>query len=239
MFDQTLLNSSRARPAIVLGYVLEFIAVGVLVLIPLIRTEALTDIFSSRHFIKLPSPPQAPAASLATAMRRKPTTPDVLTSPTEIPRLIVQFREEPAFLEGPSVGVSDGVPNGIPGGNQDGLMSSIFSSSVAPPPPPTPKPSKAPAFRVGGRVQAARLIAQPKPAYPPMARIARIQGVVELEATIGRDGTIQDLRVLQGHPLLVKAALEAVSRWRYQPTLLNGEPVGVVTEIDVIFTLAE
>jgi protein TonB len=77
------------------------------------------------------------------------------------------------------------------------------------------------------------------PDYPPLARMARIQGTVRLEAVISTDGRIQNLRVLAGHPLLVNAALEAVARWRYQPTLLNGEPVEVVTEIDVNFTLAE
>jgi len=77
------------------------------------------------------------------------------------------------------------------------------------------------------------------PDYPPLARMARVQGTVRLEAVISTDGRIQNLRVLTGHPLLVNAALEAVARWRYQPTLLNGEPVEVVTEIDVNFTLAE
>jgi protein TonB len=69
--------------------------------------------------------------------------------------------------------------------------------------------------------------------------MARIQGTVRLEAIISKDGTIQDLHTVSGHPLLIKAAIEAVSRWRYQPTLLNGEPVEVVTEVDVNFTLAE
>jgi len=88
-------------------------------------------------------------------------------------------------------------------------------------------------------VENAKLLFQPKPEYPPLAKMARIQGTVRLEAVISKDGTIQDLKVVSGHPLLVKAALEAVQRWRYQPTLLNGEPVEVITEIDVNFTLAE
>ena len=85
----------------------------------------------------------------------------------------------------------------------------------------------------------ARLIFQPKPAYPPLALAAHVEGTVRMEAVIGRDGTIQDLNVISGHTLLVLAAREAVSRWRYQPTLLNGEPVEVVTEIQVSFKLAE
>jgi protein TonB len=94
-------------------------------------------------------------------------------------------------------------------------------------------------IRVGGIVSAARLIYQPKPEYPELARMARTEGAVELEAVIAKDGTIEMLKVLRGHPLLIKAALEAVRQWRYQPTLLNGEPVEVVTEITVNFKLAE
>jgi len=86
-------------------------------------------------------------------------------------------------------------------------------------------------------VEAAKLIFQVKPEYPPLAKMARIQGVVRLEAVISTGGTIRNLRVLAGHPLLVKAAIDAVARWRYQPTLLNGDPVEVITEIDVNFTL--
>ena len=88
-------------------------------------------------------------------------------------------------------------------------------------------------------MSAARLIYQPKPEYPEIAKMTRTEGVVEFEAVIGKDGTIEELKVLRGHPLLVKAALEAVRRWRYQPTLLNGEPIEVVTEITVNFKLAE
>ncbi|MGH6630412.1 MAG: energy transducer TonB, partial [Burkholderiales bacterium] len=94
-------------------------------------------------------------------------------------------------------------------------------------------------IRVGGQVEAARAICQPAPEYPPLAKMARIQGVVRLDAVISVDGTIQNLKLISGHPLLVRAALEAVARWRYQPTLLNGEPVEVLTEIDVNFHLAD
>jgi protein TonB len=88
-------------------------------------------------------------------------------------------------------------------------------------------------------VQAARLVNQPKPSYPPLARQARIQGVVRFNAVIGRDGSIQNLTLVSGHPLLVPSATEAVRQWRYQPTLLNGDPVEVVTTIDVNFTLSQ
>src|SRR5438094_8591545 len=88
-------------------------------------------------------------------------------------------------------------------------------------------------LRVGGNVQQQMLVDQPRPVYPPMAKQARIQGVVRFEAIIARDGTVANLTVLSGHPLLVEAAIEAVKRWVYKTTLLNGEPVEVVTQIDV------
>ena len=75
--------------------------------------------------------------------------------------------------------------------------------------------------------------------YPPLAKQARISGVVHLNAVIAKDGTIQDLKVISGHPLLIQAAMDAVRQWVYAPTLLNGEPVEVVTQIDVNFTLSQ
>ena len=119
-----------------------------------------------------------------------------------------------------------------------GVLGGIISSS-APPPPPPPKAVTPKRIRLGGQVEQAKLMFQPKPEYPPLAKMARIQGTVKLEALISKDGTIQELKVISGHPLLVKAAVSAVQQWRYRPTLLSGEPVEVQTEIDVIFTLSE
>jgi protein TonB len=92
-------------------------------------------------------------------------------------------------------------------------------------------------LRVGTGVQAANLIFGPKPVYPQLAKSARVQGTIKLQAIIAVDGTIKNLRLISGPPLLVNAAVEAVRRWQYKPTLLNGSPVEVITEIDVNFTL--
>jgi protein TonB len=92
---------------------------------------------------------------------------------------------------------------------------------------------------VGGNVQAAKLVSQQRPEYPPLARQARITGVVRFSATIAKDGGVAKLELVSGHPLLVQAATDAVSKWVYQPTLLNGEPVEVLTQIDVNFTLTQ
>lgn len=109
-----------------------------------------------------------------------------------------------------------------------------------PPPPPPPIPSAAPSrIKVGGNVAAHNLISQPRPVYPPEAKQAGIQGTVQLSAIIDREGRIEHLEVISGHPMLAPAALEAVKQWVYRPTLLNGQPVEVQTQIDVNFTLSQ
>jgi protein TonB len=111
---------------------------------------------------------------------------------------------------------------------------------AAPPPPPSvQKNVQTPRIPVGSIVQAAKLIRQPKPIYPQPAKQVRIQGVVKLHALISKEGTIEDLKVVSGHPLLIPSALEAVKQWAYQPTLLNGVPVEVETDIDVNFILSQ
>ena len=88
-------------------------------------------------------------------------------------------------------------------------------------------------------MQQANLIRKITPVYPPLAKQARIQGQVRFTAIIGKDGSIQNLQIVSGHPLLVPAAQDAVRQWLYRPTLLNGEPVEVITQIDVNFTLSQ
>ena len=111
-------------------------------------------------------------------------------------------------------------------------QSTLTSAQSAPFPPTAAK-----RLRVGSAVQARKLISQAKPVYPRLAKQGRIQGAVLLEALLDVNGAVSQLRVVSGHPLLVQAALEAVRQWRYEQTLLNNEPVEVVTVIDVVFTL--
>jgi len=107
---------------------------------------------------------------------------------------------------------------------------------AAEPAPPKSVPSGP--IHVSSGVTAAKLVFGPPPVYPRIAVAARSQGIVRLEATIAEDGSIRNLQVVSGPPLLVNAALDAVRQWRYHPTLLNGTAVQVLTEIDVTFTLS-
>ena len=120
-----------------------------------------------------------------------------------------------------------------------GEGSKVLSSIVNPPPTVAiAKPSLSGPLRVSGGVERGFLVHEVKPNYPPLARQARIQGTVLLQAVIGRDGSIENLRVVSGHPMLAPAAIEAVRQWRYRPYTLNGTPVQVQTEITVNFVLA-
>jgi len=159
-----------------------------------------------------------------------------LVAPKVIPKDIKIIKEEEQPDMG-MTGVAGGVPGGISGGSMGGVIGGVIGGAGATMAPPPPK-AQLKRVTVGGNVQAARLVNKVQPQYPPLARQTRISGTVKLHAIIGKDGSVQQLQVVSGHPLLVQSALDAVKQWRYQPTLLNGEPVEVDTEIDVIFSLA-
>ncbi len=133
-------------------------------------------------------------------------------------------------------GVIGGVPGGIPGGQLGGVIGGIVNSTSS-----TYIPKLQPVIpqrvRVSQGVTTGLLIHKVQPVYPPIAKAARVQGEVQLKAIISKEGTIEDLQLVSGHPMLVPPAIEAVKQWRYRPYLLNGQPVEVETTITVIFTL--
>ena len=232
------------RAAIPCAYIGEVLLVGAMALVPLIYTEALPKAVWM-EVLRAPSPP--PPSSVGTQASRRATrgvsSAEILKAPPSIPPTIAQIHDEPlppAQFPSTFIGVPGGIYDGQSDAGLDPVLRNILRNPTPQPPPPQRSRDAQPVrIRVGGIVSAARLIYQPKPEYPKLATMTRTEGAVEFEAVIGKDGTIEELKVLRGHPLLVKAALEAVRRWRYQPTLLNGEPVEVVTEITVNFKLAE
>jgi TonB family protein len=106
------------------------------------------------------------------------------------------------------------------------------AAGVGAPPPPAPAPQ-----RIGSVLAPANLIKQVSPIYPPEARAARVQGVVLLQVKIEKQGSVANVQVVSGHPLLTQAAIDAVNQWRYQPVLLNGEPIEVITTVTVNFVM--
>jgi protein TonB len=250
MFEQSLLDQAARtrRPwTVAVSFIFQCFLVGLLILVPLIYTDTLPKTQLMSFLVAPPPPPPPPpppAAAPVKVVKVIPRQFDAgrLMAPKSIPKQIAMIKEEELPDTAGAVGVVGGVPGGVPGGTPGGVIGGIIGAAPVAPPPPPPKvevqkPVTPQRIRVGGNVQAAKIINQPKPVYPPLAKQARIQGTVRFTAIIGRDGTIQNLQLISGHPLLVPAAQEAVKQWRYQPTLLNGEPVEVITQIDVNFTL--
>lgn len=223
------------RAAMPMGSMVEGLVVAALILYPLIYTSALPKT-QLMKFLVAPAPP-ASSTPPATRQRvvRCVSIAQLMAMPSVIPKTIPQVKNLPEPISDAS-GIA--VPGSVPQANGNGMLGLLPGASSIPPPPPAAKavPER---IRVGGVVEAAKVLYRPMPAYPPLAKMAGLQGVVRLEAVIGKNGSIQNLRVISGHPLLIEAALDAVKQWRYEPTLLDGVPVEVVTEIDVAFNLSQ
>ena len=245
MFEDSLLESggrlrTKRGMTTTVSFVLQILLVGVLVLIPLLYTEALPKQQLMTFLVAPPPPPPPPPPPAAVPQRVvKVVQTDIingeLRTPTKIPKKVEMIKEEeapPPVMA--SAGVVGGVPGGVPGGQMGGVIGGIISST----PVAVPKVATPQRVRVSQGVSQGLLIHRVQPMYPPLARQARIQGTVVLQAEISKDGTIENLRLISGHPMLAPSAIEAVRQWRYKPYFLNGEPVAVETQITVNFTLA-
>ncbi|MFZ0320314.1 MAG: energy transducer TonB [Candidatus Sulfotelmatobacter sp.] len=243
MFEDSLLESGgrlktkRGRTT-TFAIILEIALIGVMVLMPLIFTEALPKQQLMTFLVAPPPPPPPPPPAAAPVKIVKQIQTDIvngaLRTPTKIPQKIQMIKEDEAPPAMASSGVVGGVPGGIPGGQMGGVIGGIISST----PVAVPKVATPQRVRVSAGVTNGLLIRRVQPNYPPLARQARISGTVVLRAVIGKDGSIENLQLVSGHPMLAPAAIEAVKQWKYKPYLLNGEPVEVDTEVQVNFTLA-
>jgi protein TonB len=243
MFEDSLIESGgklktkRGWTSIV-SFGLQVMIVGVMILIPLIFTEALPKGTTMFMLVAPPPPPPPPPAAAPVKVVKQIQTDIVngeLRTPTKIPKKVQMIKEDeappPAMA---SAGVVGGVPGGVPGGSMGGVMGSILNST----PTVAPKIATPQRVRVSSGVSTGMLVRKVPPTYPPLARQARIQGTVILQATISKEGAIENLQLISGHPMLAPAAIEAVKQWKYKPYLLNGEPVEVETQVQVNFTLA-
>lgn len=243
MFEDSLMESggkikTKRGATTIIAFILEVLFLIILVLLPLIFTEALPtkQLMTMLTAPPPPPPPPPPPAAAPVVVKKIQSELDngQLRTPTAIPKKIQMIKEdEPPPSAGPA-GVVGGVPGGVPGGAMGGVLGSVMSSV----PTAVPKAATPQRVRVSQGVSQGLLVHKVQPQYPPLARQARIQGTVVLQALIGKDGNIQNLHVVSGHPMLTNAALEAVKEWKYKPYYLNGEPVEVETTINVNFTLS-
>jgi protein TonB len=204
-----------------------------LIVVPLLTSDAIPEPQSGvRAFLvepmSVPPPPPPPAARPAAAPRVTPKPQpqqQAFVAPVEVPTEITP--EQALDLGGDHTGSLDGVDGGVPGGVVGGIVGGL---PEAPPPPAAP-------VRVGGGVREPRRVSAVPPVYPDLAVKARMQGTVVVEATINERGRVVNVSLVQGAPLLTDAALEAVKKWVYTPTLVNGVPTPVIMTVTVHFRL--
>jgi protein TonB len=239
MFAESMLETSWAQRTrrswtTLTSFGLQVMVIGLLLVLPLWKTVVMP---SARV---LPTPvsigsraPEAAAPQIRSGSVSSQATNFLtprLMQPGRIPIGIPISGDDPSPppTGGPAIGLA-GPGTGIP----DGILR--IGGGVMPVTPPAPAPVVR-AIRTSSMLEG-NLIRRIEPVYPPLARSARIQGRVVLAAVISKAGTIENLRTLSGHPMLVPSAVDAVSQWRYRPYILNGEPVEVETQITVNFTL--
>jgi protein TonB len=238
MFEDSLIESGgklkdKRRMTAAFSFFLEAVVIGVMILIPLLFTEALPNLAASMSLVAPPPPPPPPPPAAVHIVKQVQT--DIvngqLRTPTKIPKKVEMIKEEEAPPPMMS-GVVGGVPGGVPGGSMGGVMGGIIGNTAMIPKVAVQR------IRVSSGVTQGLVMHRVEPIYPAIAKAARVQGTVVLAAVIGKDGTIQNLHVVSGHPLLQGAAMDAVKQWKYRPYILNGEPVEVDTQVIVNFTLA-
>jgi len=248
MFSDSLLEFGPQRKrktfATTVSFIFNCVAVGLMLIVPLLFTEELPKAQLLTFLVAPPPPPPPPPPAAAQPVKVvKQIETDMLNTgqlrtPTKIPQKVEIIKEEeappPMMATG---GVVGGVPGGIPGGQLGGVIGWIVNAANS---ASVPKfvPVMPQRIRISQGVTRGLLIQRVEPTYPPLARAARVQGDVILSAVIDTNGLITNLQLVSGHPMLVPAALDAVKKWRYKPYLLNGSPVEVETTITVIFTLS-
>jgi periplasmic protein TonB len=230
-------NRSHRGWTTLASFALQAVAIGTLLLLPLLSIQGLPPL-QLMAALMAPTPPPGPPPAVQRPSQNVATSNILgrtLMMPTHIPRTIENLNETdmppaPELFAGPSVPGSTGPP-----GTRNFMLDGLGPGTN-----PLPLPAPPPAVRQVrvSHMMEGNLVHRVQPEYPQLARQARIQGAVVLRAVINRDGRIENLQVVSGHPMLVPAAIEAVRQWRYQPYYLNDQPVEVETQVTVNFTLA-
>ncbi len=231
--DSAWSDRSRRGWSTLASFAAQTLVVAILLFLPLLYLPGLPRLTLFRSIL-LPPPAPAPAPPHSASRTGQSNLIGThLMAPTQIPRLVNQVTD--AVAPAPEIDLSTvGVTHGMGDAQGRGTVFGLGNSGPLVPPPPPPAHHPPVSHMMEGN-----LIQRVEPRYPPLAIQARIQGLVILRAVISRSGLIENLQLVSGHPLLARAAMEAVGQWRYRPYVLNGEPVEVETEVKVNFTLGK
>ena len=253
LFDDALLNKAalgRKRSAAewLISFGIHAAIVAATVIVPVYFTQAIDLHQLELTYLVVPPLPPAPPppvaiAAQSTMPKRVVAVAAKLTMPIAIPKMIPKIAENEGAEAPPDVvaGLPGGVVGGIPGGQIGGIPGGILGGTgpgVPPPPPVAAVPAPRGTLQLGGTVKPPRELYTPAPRYPILARQARIEGEVEIDAVIDEGGNVVQERAISGPGVLIAAALEAVKHWKYQPTYLNGVAWPMELTINVTFSLS-
>lgn len=236
-------TGSRTMKALV-SVVAHIVVITVPILLGLFFTDTINIKQYAAMMLVAPPPPPPPPPPATTAVIKAVTKPRFMSSgklfaPTVIPKEIAEIKEAP--IEPDSFGgVAGGVPGGVPGGQMGGVIGGVLGgvlNTAARPVAPTT--AKAAPVRVGGRVRPPKPIVQVHPDYPTLAKQARIQGQVQIDAVLDEQGNVVEMKIVSGPPLLYQAALDALKKWKYEPTYLNDQPIAVQMIVTITFVLGQ
>ncbi len=246
MFEDSFIESrnrfKRRGWATVASFAIQALIIVALVLIPLLVTQALPTEKLMTTLVAPPPPPPPPPPPSGEAKTTpthpqptavKPEDPNELRAPVKIPERVEKVKEVTGAAAPSVAGVTGGVPGGVAGGQLGGVVGGVIGSI----PTAVPKLVAPQRVRVSQGVSEGLLTHKVMPEYPAVAKQARVQGQVLLQALISKDGKIENVQVVSGPPMLAQAAVNAVRQWRYKPYMLNGQPTEVETMITVNFKL--
>jgi protein TonB len=252
--DQDRIGTRRKPATLAAATLVHVLIASVLILVPLLQTQAIPPVALPPPVVSPGLPVRmiklagTPSAGHAAPRPLPPALPEPFTSPTSVPDKVSYAVDaiDISSLESLNAGPSAGSGGSRGPANVIGIFATLAPPVAAAPPPrppdpptppPAPKIQRVAPTRVSSTVQASRLIWKVDPAYPQLAKTAHIEGPVIAEARITGSGAIDSVRIISGSPLFYTSVLDALKQWRYEPTLLNGEPVDVITTITVNFKL--
>lgn len=242
MFAESLLETTWAQRTrrsctTATSFGLLAVVIGVLITIPLLETVGLPPgrlLPTPISWGAPPPPAQPPHREHLPTSNQSNMAGNILVAPPTIPPLVAHIEETtapPQLNYNTTQGVGDSTGPASPQGIFNSIGEGVRPAAAPPAPPTIVK-----VFKPSSLLQGS-LVRRVEPVYPQLARAARVQGPVVLEAIISKDGTIGNLQLISGHPLLVQAAIAAVTQWRYRPYILNGAAIEVETRITVNFML--
>ena len=238
-YDSLIVSGGKSRPrnlwAVAASVTLLSLLLLALVLFPLFHTDVLLP---ERRALTMLYVPPAAAASNVGGLPTPTSIPKNTPTNIRIPIRVHTPQEAPSSQVDTAGRIVGGVPGGVVGGIPGGVLSDLLRSNGSTPVLATTLTSAPKRIRVPAPMAEANLVYDVVPKYPPEAGRERIEGTVVLIAVIGKDGTVRDVRVESGLPVLAQAAIDAVKQWRYRPYLLNGEPVEVDSQITINFNLS-